>query len=153
MQFALLQWPSDADEQKPKVILRSHTVLLTFQGDWGALDLGPNLPQDPTIGQLTEHVSEMQQAQTLWTAFSAFAEQLAADLHAPSWACCFEICLRTFEEEKYVRLHAHLYLRSEVQRLHCTCRRKIVLQVFRSSSDLLSHASTVIDKFGQRGFD
>ena len=125
MQFAVRQWPCDADEQKPKLILMSQTVLLTFQGDWGVLELGPNLPQDLTIDQLTEHVREMQQAQTLWTAFLAFAERLAADLHAPSWACCFEICFRTFEDVKQLRLHAHLFLKSESQPLRCRSRKKL----------------------------
>ena len=69
---------------------------------------GPNLPLNPTTDQLTEHVREMQEAQALWKAFTVFAGELVADLHAPSWACCLEICLRTFEDEKQLRSHAHL---------------------------------------------
>ena len=63
LQFAVRQWPCDADEQKPKLILKTQTCLLTFQGDWGVLELDPNLPQDLTTGQLTEHVREMLEAQ------------------------------------------------------------------------------------------
>ena len=78
-----------------------------------------NLPPKLTTDQLTELVREMQEAQTLWCAFSAFHAFLAAELHGSSWACCLEISLRTFEEEKQLRLHAHLYLKSEVQQLRC----------------------------------
>ena len=67
----------------------------------------------------------MQEAQTLWEALSAFAEQLGAELHIRSWACCLEICLRTFEEEMQLRLHAHLYLMSEVQQLRCEIPKKL----------------------------
>ena len=125
LQFAVQQWPCDGDAQKTKLILKTHTALLMYQGDWGVLELGPNLPHNPTTDQLTELVREMQETQTLGKAFSAFAEQVAAELHAPSWACCLEICLRTFEDEKKLRLHAHLYLKSEVQQLRCESSRKL----------------------------
>ena len=125
MKYAVRQWHCDPDERRPKLILKSQTALLTFQGDWGVLELGPNLPPNPTIGELAFHVKEMQRAQTLWKAFSEFAEQLAADLHAPNWACCFEICTRTFEEEKQLRLHGHLYLKSDVQQLRCEFQSKL----------------------------
>lgn len=125
LQFAVRQWPCDADEQKPKLILKTQTCLLTFQGDWGVLELDPNLPQDLTTDQLTEHVREMLEAQTLWKAFLAFAEELAAELHAPHWACCLEICLKTFQEQKQLRLHCHLYLKSEVQQLRCESAKKL----------------------------
>ena len=36
-----------------------------------------------------------------------------------------EICLRTFEEEKQLRLHAHLYLKSEMQQLRCERAKKL----------------------------
>ena len=35
MQFAVRLWPCDANEQKPKLILRMQTALQTFQDDWG----------------------------------------------------------------------------------------------------------------------
>ena len=123
--FAVRQWPRDASEKKPQLVLKAQTVLLTYQGDWGVLELGPDLQQDLTTDQLTEHVREMQETQTLWKAFLAFAEQLAVELHAPSWACCLEICLRTFEEEKQLRLHAHLFLKSEVQQIRCESSKKL----------------------------
>ena len=125
LQFSVRQWPCDAAEQKPKLILKTQTCLLTFQGDWGVLELGPNLPQDPATDQLTQHVREMLEAQTLWKAFLAFAEPLAAELHAPFWACCMEICLKTFQEQKQLRLHLHLYLKSEVQQLRCESAKKL----------------------------
>ena len=124
-QFSVRQWPCDADEQKPKLILKTQTCLLTFQGDWGVMTLDPNLPLGLTTDQLTEHVRQMQEAVTLWNAFLAFAEGLAAELHAPSWACCLEICLKTFQEQKQLRLHLHLYLKSDVQQLRCEGAKKL----------------------------
>ena len=115
MKFACCQWPCDASEDRPRLVLKSHTVLLTYQGDWGLLELGPDLPPNPTTGQLTAYVQGLPEAEALWTAFSSYAHDLAADLHAPSYACCLEICLKTFEQEKLLRLHAHVYMRNEVQ--------------------------------------
>ena len=125
LRFAEQQWPCDVQEKKPPLILHAQTCLLTYQGDWGLLELDPDLPQNLTALELTEHVREKPEAQTLWRDFSKFAEALAADLHAPSWACCLEICLKTFEEQKQVRLHLHLYLKSEVQQLRCESARKL----------------------------
>ena len=117
MKFACRQWPVDAGEDRPRLILKSHTVLLTYQGDWGLLELGPDLPPNPTTGQLTAYVQALPEAEALWTAFSSYACDLAADLHAPAYACCLEICVKTFEQEKLLRLHAHVFMRSQVRRI------------------------------------
>ena len=77
----------------------------------GVLSVGPNLPLDPTPEELSEHVREMAQGQTLWSALKSFVEGLASELHAPAWACSLEICLRSFEEEKVLRVHAHVLSR------------------------------------------
>ena len=128
--FAVQQWPCDASEKKQPLVLHSQTCLLTYQGDWGVLELDPNLPPTFSAVQLTEHVRQMPEAQTLWKAFLEFADALAAQLHAPLWACCLEICLKTFEEQKQLRLHIHLYLKSDVQQLRCESFKKLR---FRSS--------------------
>ena len=115
--FSCRQWPVDASEQRPRLILKSHTILLTYQGDWGLLELGPDLPPNPTTSQLTAYVQALPQAKALWTAFSSHACDLAGDLRAPAYACCLEISLRSFEKEKLLRLHGHLYMRNEVQEI------------------------------------
>ena len=107
------------------MILKTHTCLLTYQGDWGVLDVDHNVVQGLRSDQLTVYVRESEQAQSVWQTFLTFAENLAADLHAPSWASCLEICLKTFEEQQQVRVHLHLFLKSEVQQLRCTCARKL----------------------------
>ena len=74
---------------------------------------------------LTEYVRETQEAHDLWEAFLAFAQELSVDLHAPLWACCVEICLKTFQEQHQVRLHIHLYLKNELQAIRCENARKL----------------------------
>ena len=123
--FGIRQWPVEADERKPKLLIKTQTCLLTYQGDWGVLELDPDLPQDLTTEQLTEHVREMLGAHSLWKLFLAFAEDLVKELHAPSWACCCEICLKTFQEQQQLRLHFHLYMKSEVQQLRCESVKKL----------------------------
>ena len=125
LQFGVQQWPCDAIEQKPKVVLKTSTCLLTYQGDWGVLNVDHRVVQHLRSDQLTEYVRESEQAQSVWQTFLTFAEKLAADLHAPSWACCLEICLKTFEEQQQIRVHLHLFLKNEVQQLRCTSARKL----------------------------
>ena len=89
------------------------------------LELDQNLGRNLTVVKLTEHVREKPEAQTLRNAFLEFAEALAAQLHAPSLACCLEICLWTFDEQKQLRMHLHWYLQSEVQQLRCESIRTL----------------------------
>ena len=80
-QFSVRQWPCDVNEKKPNLVLRAPSCLMTFHGDWGIIELDANLPQYFDVVQLTEHLREMQEAQSLWQEFLSFSEQLAADLH------------------------------------------------------------------------
>ena len=94
-------------------------------GILGVLELGPNVPPNPTHAQLTEHVKEMPEAQEQCGAsFKAFAELLAADVRAV-YCCCLEICLKTFEEQKELRLHGYLFLKKEISDIRCECARKL----------------------------
>ena len=85
----------------------------------------PNLPREPTTHELTQLVREMEPAQTLWASFLGFSESLAAELDAPIWAACQEICLKTFEDQKQLRLHHHLFLKNEVRQLRCESSKKL----------------------------
>ena len=120
------QWPVNPSEGKPKLVLQAQTALLTYQGDWGVFPLDPTVVgADATPDQLSEHVRQMAEVQVLWKLFLAFSDKLATDLHVPNWACCLEICLKTYEEKKELRLHAHLFLRSEVQTIRCESARRL----------------------------
>ena len=100
------QWPVNPSEGKQKLVLQAQTALLTYQGDWGVFPLDPNVVgADATPDQLSEHVRQMAEVQLLWKHFLAFSDKLATDLHVPNWACCLEICLRTYAEKKELRLH------------------------------------------------
>ena len=83
LQFGVQQWPCDAIEQKPKLVLKASTCLLTYQGDWGVLNVDDNVVRHLRSDQLTEYVRESEQSQSVWQTFLTFAEKLAADLHAP----------------------------------------------------------------------
>ena len=131
LKFAVHQWPCDASEQRPRLVLKTQTVLLTYQGDWGVLDLSSNLPLDPTPNELSSYVEKTDQARNIWTAFKKHSEHLAKKLHATYWTCCLEICLRTFQEENEVRLHAHLFLKSEGDQIRCEDSR-LLLFLFTS---------------------
>ena len=126
LKFSESQWPVNPSEAKPKLVLQAQTALLTYQGDWGVFPLDLTvLAADPSADQLSEHVRKMADVQLLWRHFLAFTETVAADLHVPNWACCLEICLTTYQEEKELRLHAHLFLRNEVQTIRCESARRL----------------------------
>ena len=119
LKFSVQMWPLDAADKGPKVLLRSLTALLTYQGEWGVMELDPNLPLDPTPEELSSFVERMQEAEDIWKALQDHSKGLAVKLHATHWACSLEICLKTFEEERVTRLHAHVFLKSDVQMMRC----------------------------------
>ena len=124
--FGESQWPVDASEIKVQLIIRAQTVLCTYQGDWGLFSFDPvAIGPGTTPDELSEHARQLPEVQQLWKDFGAFVERLCADLHAPNWACCLEICLVTFDQEQRLRIHAHLFMRNEVQQIRCECRRMI----------------------------
>ena len=125
MPWYLRQWAIVEDDKALPFVLKCRTCLFTYHGDWGVLELGPNVPPNPTHAQLTEHVKEMPEAQEQCGAsFKAFAELLAADVRAV-YCCCLEICLKTFEEQKELRLHGYLFLKKEISDIRCERARKL----------------------------
>ena len=111
MSWCSQQWPITEDEKARPPLLDCHTCLLTYNGDWGVLELGPNVPPNPTNAQLTEYVKQMPEAQNLGARFKSFAEHIAGELHVPIYCCCLEICLTTYLTQKQLRLHGHVFLR------------------------------------------
>ena len=126
--FAVRAWPCDICEKSEEPILRAQTCFLTYQGDWGVVETPSTLPEDVLCQELTMAVREMPEAQGLWAEFLAFAETLAKDLQATSWACCQEICLQTWEEQRQLRLHFHLFMKSDVKQMRCKSRQRLRFQ-------------------------
>ena len=126
MTFAVQKWPLDEGEREPAPYVDTHTVLLTYQGQWGLLQAGPSAPGDMTPDALTEFVKGLPGTQSICDAFHAYAQQVTADLFASVWACSMEICLRTYEEEKVIRLHGHLYMKSEERKIRCNSRSRLM---------------------------
>ena len=52
---------------------------------------------------------------------------MAADLHGV-WACSVEVRLKTFQDEKQLRLHGHLYLKARGEKLRCEHQKKLRFQ-------------------------
>ena len=116
--FAASQWQLRT-EQKPKIILQASTVLLTYQGPWGLLTTPLGVTATSSEEQMVEHLRTMSCVLNLWQDFTAFSEDLADKLHAPFWACCLEICSKTWQKEQMLRLHGHLFLKCQTGKLRC----------------------------------
>ena len=123
LRYGVSTWPCDESDEKPKVILKAQTALLTYQGDWGLLPLSDQTPWSASDAELAAHVSAMKESRTLWTAFREFSERLASDLYAPLFACCLELCMHTWQDEKLLRLHGHLFLKSDNGLIRCSNAR------------------------------
>ena len=123
LRYGVATWPCDESDEKPKIILKAQTALLTYQGDWGLLPLSDTTPRDAAPPQLSAHVAAMPEAETLWKAFREFTEQLASELQTPLFACCLELCMKTWEDEKLLRVHSHLFLKREEGLLRCSNAR------------------------------
>ena len=123
LEFAAKVWPADASEQRARYCLQASTALLTYQGDWGVCLPGPQLPRRPTPEVLTEYVQGLDGVDQLCSALKDFGKAVAEHLRAQSWACCMELCLRTFEDERVLRLHAHVFLRQESEKMRCEDQR------------------------------
>ena len=126
-EFASKQWPMEDCEKKAKVVVSGMTFLLTYQGAWGILKPGTDLPSPLTDNQLTEHVRELPEAQALWQDSLTFAETLSTLFRAQSWCACLEICLKTFREQQELRVHLHVYLKSD-NRMRCQDQKQLQFQ-------------------------
>ena len=125
MRYGVSQWPCDAKDEKPKVVVRAQTVLLTYQGDWGLLPMSDDTPRDATDVEITAHVSAMAETAKLWTAFRDFSQRLKSELDVTYMACCVELCMQTWHDEKVLRLHGHLFLKSGNGLVRCECARML----------------------------
>lgn len=90
--------------------LRSTAALLTYNGEWGLLELPLAEGPLPTPEALCRDVRELPAAQRLWAAFQQRVTQLAELLDAPKWSAALEVCLETLEAQRRLRVHAHCFL-------------------------------------------
>jgi hypothetical protein len=116
--FAYRQWDPEK-AIKPRLALDSMNVLLTYQGDWGLIDLSPGKLQGYSEDQITEYVDELSCVDEICHRFQLHSKALADRCHVSSWACGVEICFRTWEEKGQLRLHGHLFMRGDRSRVRC----------------------------------
>ena len=115
-QWAGQQWPG---ERKPKSNaaksggwLYSHSVMLTYNGEWGVL---PNtlVPAGASADELADAVRVEPTAVLLWQEFRAFVARHSNNFPGLEWAASLELCTGSWASESVVRIHLHLYLKSE----------------------------------------
>jgi hypothetical protein len=116
--YSYRQWDPE-DEVRPRLVLQSTAVLLTYQGDWGLIALQPGKLQEYSEDHITRYVRELSCVTEICSRFQLHATALANLLHVSSWACGVEICFRTWEKEGQLRLHGHLFLKSDRSAMRC----------------------------------
>ena len=89
--FSYRQWDAE-EEVRPKLVLQSTTVLLTYQGDWGLVALAPGKLQGLSEDQITKYVEELSCVTEICERFQLHAIALANLLYVSTWACGVEIC-------------------------------------------------------------
>ena len=90
------------------------TVLLTFIGPWmwRTKDGVVRHTGRSTLGEVVENLRADAAIRVLWGEMRRHADVVQARMKASDFACCLEICPRTFEEESVARLHLHVFLRA-----------------------------------------
>ena len=88
--------------------LRSKQLMFTCQGDWGLLKLPADLSPSPDLDTLGEQLREVPDVLKLWERVRKEAARWEAKLGAADYTLCLELCTKTWQEEKTLRLHCHL---------------------------------------------
>ena len=88
--------------------MRSKQLMFTCQGDWGLLKLPADLSPSPDLDTLVEQLREVPDVLKLWARVRKEAARWEARLGAADYTLCLELCTKTWQEEKTVRLHCHL---------------------------------------------
>ena len=119
--WASLQWPvAGAQGGNPRTTggwLYAKSVMLTYNGEWGVLP-ATTVPPGATDAELVEHVLVEPCATALWDEFQKRCDRLIRFLHPTDWAYSQEVCMQTWATTGEIRLHFHLYMRSE-QKMWC----------------------------------
>ena len=91
------------------------TVLLTYIGEWGLLPAVRILDNETKElrpwRELVDELRATDQVKQLWTDFQFVCKTAASYLNDITWTCCFEVCMQTYEKERKLRIHGHLFLR------------------------------------------
>ena len=75
------------------------------------------IDSDSMEKDLVAFVATSPEAMELWVEFNRFSHSVAEQVSASEHAFCFEICKDTWSEARVLRLHGHLFLRREADRM------------------------------------
>ena len=134
--FLERQWPNP-DVDKNAVVARTNTVLLTWQGAWGVLANVPEAVLDEDLGRVQSYLRSCQEVEKIWSDFLELKCSVVQAWRIDSWTAAVEFCPSTLKNERSLRLHAHLFLRS-------TARFRVADQPFLSFHGCSPHVSLSI---------
>ena len=106
------------------------TCLLTYIGPWKLCNDDGSVRNCEGLSLTdAEHLVRSSNAwEKKWKYFLKCADCIRARLHATDLAACMEICPRSLEEENYVRLHFHLFLRANQHMRQPPCGRVLAFE-------------------------
>ena len=93
----------------------SRQVLLTYSGPWVLRD-GDGNPCDRSNVSVDAVVSEIRDAETWqrsWNLFLQFCEEIKTQYGALEFAACMELCCSTLADQGLVRIHFHVFIRTD----------------------------------------
>ena len=108
-EWAVLVWPPMTSGKND--YLHSRSVLFTWNGPWGKVNcdvIQKGLLEDV----LCELLQDRLDVEIMWESFLDFIAELSKRLGSELHGCSMEVCGETWEEEKYVRIHAHAFFKS-----------------------------------------
>ena len=112
--FLERQWPNP-DVEKNAVVARTNTVLLTWQGAWGVLADVPASVFDDDLGRVQSYLRSSPEVEKIWSDFLELKCSVVQAWRVDSWTAAVEFCPATFKNDRCLRLHAHLFLRSSAR--------------------------------------
>lgn len=102
----------DAENESGPQFACTATLLLTWQGQWGRVGVGEPYATSLTVDALTEELQDSAHVEVLWTRALEGCRRHADHLGVKRWTASLELCTRTWEREKRVQLHLHMFLQS-----------------------------------------
>ena len=100
-----VQKPSSSNDN-----FKAATVLLTWQGDFGASEVSVQEVRGMTVDDLTSYLGRHSEVQKHWHGIRSQYEGVAKEFGLPGVAVSLELCTRTWSQQGIVRLHVHSWL-------------------------------------------
>ena len=126
--FACRQWKMSKDEKEaPAFSIDAMTLLLTYQGEWGVVAC-PTLSTLTSDDELAKDVRQLPEVVDVCRRFDEHGSALANKAYAGHFAWSVEICLKTWRKENLLRLHGHLFIKSNEGRMRCGDRSLLTFE-------------------------